>query len=768
MKRRRLRLCIEGTVQGVGFRPFVYRQAVKHHLNGWVRNDADGVVVEIEGDAEVFPGFRHHLEHDLPARAVINGIHQQEIPALGEHGFVIHASSSSGSAVVLLPDTALCPACSAELCDPSDRRFRYPFITCNDCGPRFSMLTSAPFDRQRTGMRHFPMCAACRDEYRNPENRRFHAQTISCPECGPHLFFIDTNGDHVADTNDAAMALAVQALLAGRIMAVKGIGGVHLMCLADDAEAIERLRQRKRRPEKPFAVMFPDIPSLKACCRVSAHEEKLLTGVIHPIVLVRRHSGDAMPENMVSGNIAPNNSWIGAMLPYSPLHLMLLQTTERPLVATSGNASGEPVCFRNAETLDRLRGIADVFLLHNRPITRPLEDPVVRMAANRPLWLRLGRGTTPLTISSSRPLQDVIGMGGHMKAAFAVGKNETIHAGAYLGDLESLRSIRRYRVMAREWATLFSSKPQKVACDLHPDWVATREAKKSGLPVHTVQHHHAHILAVMAEHHLRGPVLGVAWDGTGWGTDGTIWGGEFLQVEYTQCRRIASLLSFPMPGGETAIRHPSRLALGALYTALGEDAFQRPVHDILEMSRKDMAMIRHMLERRIHCTMTSSAGRLFDVVSALLGLCHEATFEGQAAMRLEDAAGEGRAPDGDAYPFGLPSSMRPGAFQSGEMIRIDWRPMLRMIVEDVLAGRPHCEIASKFHTTMSRIVLAVADEVANATGLNDVALGGGCFQNARLLTETVEGLKRKGFSVFWPEKLPPNDGALAVGQVVAG
>ncbi len=755
MTYRRLRLRIEGTVQGVGFRPFVYRQAVRHHLSGWVQNGTEGVVMEIEGDAGEFPGFLDRLEHGLPAGAMICGIHRRELPVLGEHGFAIRESSTSGSAVVLLPDTALCPACAAELSDPSDRRFHYPFITCNTCGPRFSMLTVAPFDRQRTTMRHFPMCAACSDEYRDPGNRRFHAQTISCPECGPRLYLADTNENRMADTNDAAMALAVEALLAGRIVAVKGIGGIHLMCLADDAEAVERLRQRKRRPEKPLAVMFPDMASLKACCSVSAPEEELLTGAIHPIVLVRRHSTDMLVES-----IASDSPWIGAMLPYSPLHVMLLEAAGRPLVATSGNASGEPVCFRNAETLDRLRGIADMFLLHNRPITRPLEDPVVRMAANRPLWLRLGRGTTPLTISSSRPLQDVIGMGGHMKAAFAVGKNETIHAGAYLGDLESLRSIRRYRVMAREWATLFSSKPQKVACDLHPDWVATREAKKSGLPVHTVQHHHAHILAVMAEHHLRGPVLGVAWDGTGWGTDGTIWGGEFLQVEYTQCRRIASLLSFPMPGGETAIRHPSRLALGALYTALGDDAFQRPAHNILEMSKKEITMIRHMLEHRIHCPMTSSAGRLFDVVSALLGLCHEVTFEGQAAMYLEDVAGEDGALDERIYPF----RFCPNTVSSGKMTSIDWRPMLRIIVEDILAGRPASEIASAFHTAIVRMILAVADEA----GLNEVALGGGCFQNARLLTQTVEVLKGKGYAVFWPEKLPPNDGALAVGQVVAG
>jgi len=390
---------------------------------------------------------------------------------------------------------------------------------------------------------------------------------------------------------------------------------------------------------------------------------------------------------------------------------------------------------------------------------------VVRMAAGRPLWLRLGRGTVPLTIPSPWPLRGVIGMGGHMKSAVAAGKGGTIHVGPHLGDLENLRSIRRYRVRTREWTRLFSILPCKSACDLHPDWASSREAGRMGLPIQPVQHHHAHVLAVMAEHDLHGPVLGVAWDGTGWGNDGAIWGGEFLRVEHTQYQRIASLLNFPMPGGETAIRHPLRLALGALYTALGGDLFDgHLIRNLPGMDSLDTVMIRRMLERRIHCPLTSSAGRLFDAVSALLGLCREATFEGQAAMRLEDAAGGNQAADIEPYPFGLQSgTLQSGTLQSGELTHIDWRPMLRKIVKDMLAGRPRCEIATGFHAAMARMALAIANEV----GLNDVVLGGGCFQNARLLTETVDLLKGKGFKVFWPRNLPPNDGALAVGQVLA-
>jgi len=748
MPRQRLRIRIEGTVQGVGFRPFLYRQAVSRGIGGWVHNDGHGITAELEGEG--LDALIAALRHEAPAGTVVDHIARESLPLQDETAFAIRESSTMGHGQPLLPDTALCSVCAAEMHDPASRRYRYPFISCNSCGPRLSMLVAGPFDRANTSMRRFVMCPACQCEYADPADRRFHAQSSCCPDCGPRLWLSNGEGMAIAD-GDEALQAAVERLRSGGIVAVKGIGGFHLLCRADDASAIERLRTRKRRPAKPLAVMFRDMDEVRRHCRASQAEAALLRSAAAPIVLLEARSDSELPEML-----APGLATQGAMLPYTPLHRLLIDGAGAPLVATSGNVSGAPICYRNRQALSQLSGIADSLLLHDRAIVRPLEDSVVRIVLGAPLWLRLGRGRLPLTLKADTVEKPMLAMGGHMKASLAVGQGGRIHVGPLLAEgLDGVANRYRYRKELHAMPLLFGVAPQRLVCDAHPDWGSAHEADRQGLPVVRVQHHHAHVRAVMGEHQLAGPLLGLAWDGTGWGEGNEIRGSECLRVDDLGYKRIAALRPFTLPGGEAAIHRPARLAMGLLHAVRGDAVFDDDeLHAWLALNEPELALLRPLLAGNIGRANCSSMGRLFDAVAALAGLCLTPAYEGEAAMRLEAHVDPATLDRVKPYPFEL---------IKGEPMQIDWRLMLAAIKQARRKGLSGRIVAARFHKTLAAMAVAVARHA----GLSGVVLSGGCFQNSHLLSETTRQLRAAGFTVYRPRELPPNDGALAAGQLLA-
>jgi hydrogenase maturation protein HypF len=736
----RQRIEISGAVQGVGFRPFVQRLACELGLAGWAGNSLSGVVVEVEGPPDACAMFLQRLRSDAPPRAVIRGIAASLAPLEGGSDFIIRQSSAADAALTteITPDFATCADCVREIFDPANRRYAHPFTNCTQCGPRFSIVLSLPFDRERTTMRAFPMCRQCREEYESPGDRRFHAQANACPDCGPQLAYADAGG-RTLSTRGEALERAAQAIESGQIIAVKGIGGFHLMADARSEEAIRALRERKHRPAKPLALMMPDLEHVRARCAVSPLEEHLLASPQAPIVILRRAGGD-LPEQ-----IAPGNPTLGVMLPCSPLHHLLLHRLGFPVIATSGNLSGEPLCTGNDEAINRLRGIADAFLLHDRPIARPVDDSVARVALGGELMLRRSRGYAPFTLPGSFP--PVLAVGGDQKCALAVSGPSGIRCGQHLGDLETASAQESFLGQCRDFPALCGVRPRAVACDLHPGYHGTRLAADLGPPVIQVQHHEAHIAACLAEHGIKDEVLGVAWDGNGHGTDGTIWGGEFFLATQTEFQRLARLRTFPLPGGELAIRQPRYAALGLLHEA-GIPVAETPLS--AAFTAQELAIARAQLERGINTPLTSSAGRLFEAAAALLGLCWRNDFEAQAAMQLEFAAEN--APPGHApYPTGNP-----------EPPVLDWAPMIHALLADQRQGVQAPAIAARVIETMAGTILAVARIAQKPL----VALSGGCFQNVLLLETSVARLRAAGFAPLWPRLLPPNDGGLAAGQIV--
>jgi hydrogenase maturation protein HypF len=760
----RLRLEVSGAVQGVGFRPFVYRLATELGLVGWVNNSPQGAVVEVEGEAGRITELLRRLPAEKPRPCVLHRLTPTVLPPAGYTCFEVRDSSGSGQkTAVILPDLATCADCLRELFDPANRRFRYPFTNCTNCGPRFSIVEELPYDRPRTTMKHFPMCPACRAEYDNPADRRFHAQPNACPDCGPHLQWWDAAGN-VQATHDEALLAAADALRRGAIVAAKGLGGFHLLVDARNQEAVQRLRQRKRREAKPFGLMFPSLEAVRLHCLVSSVEEQLLTSPEAPLVLLRRRRGTT-----VADAVAPGNPYLGIMLPYTPLHHLLLAELGFPIVATSGNLSEEPICIDENEARTRLAGIADAFLVHNRPIARQADDSVVRVVLGREMVLRRARGYAPFPIAVPRPLPPILAVGAQQKNTLAVSVGPASRAGPecrsasgtypgcqvvisqHVGDLDTPLALEAFRRVAADLPRLYEVTPGTVVCDRHPDYHSTRHAETMGLPVVSVQHHHAHVRAGMAEHGLSGPVLGVAWDGTGLGMDGTIWGGEFLRVTERGFERVAHLRTFRLPGGERAVREPRRTALGLLYEILGEDLFDRDdLPPLRSFSAAERGVLRGMLRNGVHSPWTSSAGRLFDGVSALLDIRQRVNFEGQAAMELEFALEGSEA--GHTYPFDIDDA---GA--------IDWRPMIQAILDDRADSTASAVIARRFHDTLAEIIVAVAMQSRE----NSVVLTGGCFQNAYLLERAATRLRDSGFQVYWPERIPPNDGGIALGQVLA-
>jgi hydrogenase maturation protein HypF len=747
MELRRIKIEIEGLVQGVGFRPFVAQLAVRLGVTGTVHNDGRGVVVIVQGESVVLGNFFVALSQEPPPLARIEHLQSTSLPLLpDESSFVILASSGAGDKVAAIaPDAHLCDDCLAELLDPHDRRYHYPFINCTNCGPRFSIITGIPYDRPQTTLADFPLCSACAAEYQDPASRRYHAEPIACPKCGPQLSLCTADGSPLAgDPLSGAVAL----LRAGQIVAVKGLGGYHLAVDAGNDDAVARLRQRKAREEKPFALMVPSLAAAAALAEINETEARLLTSVERPIVLLA-----GKEYSTLSHRIAPRNRYLGIMLPYTPLHQLLFVLGEfRALVMTSGNPSEAPIVFEDDQALAELGTIADAFLTHNRRIHTRIDDSIARVLADKPLLLRRARGYVPRAVLLPVTAPPIIALGGELKNTLCITRNDRAYISQHLGDLGNLESCAAHAAMSDHLQNLLELHPQVVAHDLHPDYQTTRLAEAMiGVQRLAVQHHHAHLASCLAENGESGPALGVIFDGLGYGADGTLWGGEFLLGDLHAFRRVGYFTPTALPGGDQATREPWRMALAYLQQAYGRDYPRLPFLE--EIARRDEQLLVTMIEKGLNAPLTSSCGRLFDAVAALVGLRHRVSYEGQAAIELEMVATSGEYPP---YPFTL-------NFVVGAIV-IDWRGMIRAIVADLVAGIPVAEISARFHATLVAVVGEVCCRVRTATGISTVALSGGVFQN-RLLTEAViAGLEREDFLVLTHSLVPPNDGGLSLGQ----
>ncbi len=749
----RLKVEIQGAVQGVGFRPFVYRLATGLGLNGWVINDTRGVFIEVEGPKADLERFLARLPTEVPPRAIVQMVDSAWLPPLGYEGFEIRHSDEGGAKTVLvLPDIATCDDCLAELFDPADRRYRYPFINCTNCGPRFSIIQALPYDRPNTTMRRFALCDDCRAEYENPLDRRFHAQPNACPVCGPRLALWTPQGETLA-LEDEALRQAARALRAGQILALKGLGGFHLMVDARDEAAIERLRGRKPRRDKPFALMARDLAQVRGMCHLPPGAEAHLTSPEAPILLLPRR-----PEAAVAANAAPGNPYLGVMLPYTPLHHLLLRELDRPVIATSGNLSDEPICTDEVEALQRLGQVADLFLVHDRPIARHVDDSVAWVVGGGLRLLRRARGYAPLPVTAAHELPAVLAVGAHLKNNVALSLGRQVFISQHIGDLETPEALDAFERVIADFLQLYETQPAALAHDLHPDYLSTRwaegRAEARGLSRIPVQHHHAHLAACLLENGAEGPALAVTWDGTGYGPDGTVWGGEFLLGDAAEFERVAHLCPFCLPGGDAAAVEPRRVALALLWELYGEAALEREeLAPVRAFSPAERRLLGQMLDRGINCPTTTSAGRLFDGVAALLDLHQTITFEGQAAMALEFAAD----PEVDgAYDL----SLVPGEGGDAPLL-LDWGPLVEAVLADLERDVSPGAIAARFHNGLVEAILAVA----RAVGEPQVALSGGCFQNRWLIERAARRLEQAGFEVLLHRQVPPGDGCISLGQV---
>jgi hydrogenase maturation protein HypF len=834
----RLRIVVRGAVQGVGFRPFIFRLAGAAGLQGWVNNSSHGVFIEVEGSRTHLQAFLLRLDVEKPPRSSIQSLEASWLDPVGYVGFEIRQSETGGAKTALvLPDIAACPDCLSEIFDPANRRYGYPFTNCTNCGPRFSVIEALPYDRANTSMKGFVLCPQCQAEYDDPLDRRFHAQPNACPICGPHLELWDRQGVVVPfegapplgdsnvgnlgtqqqspdaavnsplpqsksrapmlpperrspDSSASAIAAAADAIRQGQILAVKGLGGFHLMVAAHHDEAVRRLRELKHREEKPFALMFPSLPPVKAACEVSPLEERLLRSPEAPIVLLRRRSG----ASALSPSLAPGNPNLGVMLPYTPLHHLLMSALGFPVVATSGNLSDEPICTDEREALQRLSGLADLFLVHNRPIVRHVDDSIVRVMMGRELVLRRARGYAPLPIKLRSSTGDtVLAVGAHLKNNITLSIDSQAFISQHIGDLETDQAYEAFRRVINDFQALYESRPAIVAADTHPDYLSTRFARDlcqvgravpsapvSGGPLVKappptaapqpstlnpqliiVQHHIAHVLSCMAENEIEPPLLGVSWDGTGYGLDGTVWGGEFFLVTETSCERVAHFRQFRLPGGDKAVKEPRRVALGLLYELFGEAAFSMAeLAPVASFSPADLGLLRTMLARSLNSPLTSSVGRLFDAVAALASLRQQVRFEGQAAMELEFAL-EGITA-AEAYDIPIRSEHAPRTTHHASSL-LDWSPMIAAILADLKRGLPTAQISARFHNALAEVIATVAKQI----GQPRVVLSGGCFQNRYLTERAVQRLREAGFRPYWHQRVPPNDGGISLGQVVA-
>ena len=781
----RLRIDVQGIVQGVGFRPFVYGLALRLGLRGSVLNNSAGVTIEVEGEPQALEAFRRALVENPPPLARIDTLVCQPIPPRGDTEFVIaHSQAGTERAALVSPDTATCDDCLREILDPTDRRYGYPFTNCTNCGPRFTIVQDVPYDRANTTMRAFPMCPQCQAEYDDPLNRRFHAQPNACPVCGPGLdcgvgagLQRELNPQSAIRNPQSAIEWAAKQLAEGAILAVKGLGGYHLACDALNAEAVARLRQRKHREAKPFALMVPDLETARRLCEVSESEATLLLSRRRPIVLLERRAGSSLP---IAPQVAPSYNALGLMLPYTPLHHLLLQAFSecridddeiaRPavLVMTSGNLSDEPIAYRDGDAHERLAAIADGVLAHNRDIHIRCDDPVARIVAGGEQLFRRSRGYAPepvlLPFDSPAPL---LACGGHLKNTFCLVKGRQAFISHHIGDLENLETLTSFREGIAHFKRLFDIEPQAVAYDLHPEYLATRYALDLDIPSKIgVQHHHAHIASVIAEHGLREPVIGVAADGTGYGTDGAVWGCEVIVADLQDFRRVAHLRYVPLPGGEQAIRQPWRMAAVYLAQAYGDAFLDLDIPFTRQLSTARWKPLSQMVEKGINSPPTSSLGRLFDAVAALLGVRSEAIYEGQAAIELETLAepcerSEYQVPSTESEARQEAKTPQSALSASHSL---DVAPMIRAIVEDLQRGTSVPKIAGRFHRAVAEMLATACQLARDETGLNRIALSGGVFQNRLLLTQLVARLEELQFGVYINRRVPPNDGGLSFGQ----
>jgi hydrogenase maturation protein HypF len=747
---RGARIHVDGVVQGVGFRPFVHGLARRLQLTGWVRNTSAGVDILVDGTQEAISAFLAALQNDAPALARIDGI-QSEV--MGANGFsifeIVHSEEIEGAFQPISPDVSVCADCLRELNDPQDRRYRYPFINCTNCGPRFTIITGIPYDRPNTTMAAFEMCADCAAEYHDPEDRRFHAQPIACPVCGPHIW-CEVQGAIVAE-REGALAYARKSLVEGKIVAIKGLGGFHLACDATNPEAVETLRERKLRVEKPFALMMPDLTAVEAYCIVDEDERALLSARERPIVILERR-----PESNIAESVAPKQHTLGVMLPYTPLHVLLLEPAQdfpAALVMTSGNMSEEPIVTQNEESRESLAPLADVFLMHNRGIQTRCDDSVVRISEKDVYPLRRARGYAPYHIRLGWDSPSILATGGELKNTFCLTRERYAFLSHHIGDMENFETLQAFEQGVRHFERLFRVRPAVLAYDLHPDYLATRyafvRAEQEQLPAVGVQHHHAHIAACMTEHGLPEdrPVIGVAFDGTGYGEDGAIWGGEFLLADYANFRRPYHLTYVPMPGGDAAVREPWRLALAWLRRAGLE--WEDELAPVRASSGEERQALRRMLNIELNTPLTSSMGRLFDAVSSLADVRQRINYEAQAAIELEATV----IPDEEsAYTFELRET------------EIDPLPVIQAIVADARAGLSKGRIAARFHLAVARMVDNVCRLLQKKEGIGDVVLSGGVWQNQVLLSHTMRLLDQSGLQVYLHRRVPTNDGGIALGQ----
>ena len=753
--RAALEISITGVVQGVGFRPFVHRLALRHGLHGWVRNEAGEVRIVAEGQRQELEAFVRALEAEAPPLAQIHRLATVAVqPAQHSDFRIVESADRPDRRQPVSPDVALCDACERELYNPHNRRFRYPFITCTDCGPRFTVIDAMPYDRERTSMRAFSQCPACLTEYRDPADRRYHSETNSCPACGPKVWAEGAADRGIGGSldRDAAVRAAADALRRGQIVAIRGLGGFHLAVDATDDAAVARLRQRKAREAKPLAVMVRTVEDARRLGDVGPQEVELLTSRERPVVLLRRSA-----EAGLAPAVAPGLDTVGVMTAYTPLHHLLLDVVQRPLVMTSGNLSEEPIATSLGDARRRLSGIADLFLMHDRDIVARYDDSVVRIAAGAPIFLRRARGYAPLPLTLPMPVpRPLLAVGPHLKNTFTLAHGATAYVSQHIGDLENLETLEHFRAALHLFEELFRMEPEVVVHDLHPGYLSTRVATDLGLrPLIAVQHHHAHVAAVAAEHGAVDPVIGVAYDGTGYGDDGAVWGAEIFVADLATYDRRCRLRYAPLPGGDLAARQPWRVALGYLSLQPGaDDAFAAAFDG---EPAEEVALARRQVERGLNAPLASSMGRLFDAAAAVIGTRRRCFYEGQAAMELEALAG---SHDGERLPLPIVEEGH-GRFQ------LDPLPLLVALGERRAAGSRLEDLAAGFHDAVAEATAEVVARLAEATTINQVALGGGVFQNARLAATLVAAIEARRLTPLVPRRLSPNDGAISYGQAAA-
>ncbi len=751
MDKERRKIEIRGIVQGVGFRPTVYRLAKEYDLKGSVFNDSKGVTLDIEGSSQNIGCFLEELKKNPPPLSDIEEIQTEELPVKEFDEFkIIESEESEEKTTLVSPDIATCEDCKKELLDRQDRRYQYPFINCTNCGPRFTITEELPYDRKNTTMKKFEMCEKCRTEYENPEDRRFHAQPNACSKCGPHLELLDSKGKKLKGN---PINRAIKLLKKGKIIAVKGLGGFHLACNARDKKAIKILRERKMRPYKPLALMAKDISVISEFVHISDKEKELTSSPRTPIVLLKKNEKNPLPDN-----IAPNNNFLGFMLPYTPLHILLFEKLE-VLVMTSGNKRDEPIAFDNQNAIKRLEGIADYFLIHNRDVWIQADDSIARIVDDEPLLLRRSRGYAPQPLRCpTRNEKKIIGFGAHKHNTFSISRDDEIFVSHYIGETDNIETIKAFERGIEHFINFFDIPPDLAVVDLHPEYQATKFGKKwafdNNKPLIEVQHHHAHIASCLVDNQLDEKVIGVAWDGTGYGEDGKIWGGEFLIADLEEYERKAHLQYIPLPGGDITVKEPWRMGAVYLYDIFGNSFRRLDIDFVKTLDNKKWSFIKTMIEQRVNSPLTSSIGRLFDAVSSILGIRSSINYQGQAAIELEMIAKED---EHEFYKFDIIKSIN--------TYIIDPKKVIESIVEDIKKGTANEYISIKFHKGLAEMIVDVSNLLREGTGINKVCLSGGVFQNIVLRNEATKRLKEEKFKVYNHKKLPPNDGGISAGQV---